>query len=667
MSEEATQEYVEEIISNLEEDDFDNIEFYVQLLEELSRRPMDLNRDDLSPLADAGLISNEQIIALDNHINKYGRLLAIYELQSIPSWDLRAINRIRPFIKANRDLDDVHLSPKDLLKASTLTLRSYLSRRFPESSGYNSAHDSIAPAYEGDPFRHYIRLRAQYQYRFSVGMTVEKDAGEALFSKSNNGYDYTSFHLYGQSVNRVIKLLALGDYKVNMGQGLIIHNGFGGNKSAYVTDVKKGGKLFRPHPSTYEVNYFRGGGIEVKLAKYWRLGGFYSNMLRDANIVTDSVGEDVEILEFTSLQTSGLHRTQNEIQDEKQIRYEAIGGRIGIEKRKFTVYFNLLHNKFNSLLARTTSPYNQYRFNGDKLLNTSVDYSLSLGPLHFFGESALSDNGAMAHIVGLKAGLSKKIKWVSVYRHYPRDYQSIQPKSFGESRDAYNESGFYNALDYTINAKFQLSGYADLWTNPWLRFNVDAPASGEEYVFKFRYYKKRKIEAYAQYKYEEKAVSVESTGGFTGIERRKRNQLRCHVNYNINRSLKWRSRAEYNRVEFEDHTSDGYLIYQDFIYKPLQFPLSFTTRYSFFSTDDYDSRIYAYENHLLYNYSLPGFSGTGHRFYINLRYKPIKPLTLELRFDQVSYTDRTIIGSGTATRQGNRVRQVAVQLQWVIN
>lgn len=124
-----------------------------------------------------------------------------------------------------------------------------------------------------------------------------------------------------------------------------------------------------------------------------------------------------------------------------------------------------------------------------------------------------------------------------------------------------------------------------------------------------------------------------------------------------------------NHVVLDDRTSQGYLVYQDFIFKPIQSDFSFSTRYAFYSTDDSASRIYMYENNLLYNYSLPSFADTGHRFYINLRYRPVKALTVEVRYDQTVFSGRNIIGisTGSETREGNRAQQVAIQLSWVLN
>lgn len=660
------QDYIEDFINNLDEESTDNIEFVIQLLEDLQRQPINLRKSDMTPLAEAGLITNEQLLAYQEHVRSVGPLISVYELQGIKGWDLATIRRITPLVVVNRDLDQLYAQPGSLLSESNFTIRSMISRRYPSSSGYKIKDGAESPAYEGDPWRHLMVIRAQYNYQFSVGISAEKDEGESFFRGSNDSYDYLSFHAYGRNVTRHIKAIALGDYKVNFGQGLIMHNGFGGSKSGYVTQVKKGGYLFRPHTSISEINYFRGAAVELAMNDRFSLGLFYSNHNEDVNLQIDTSDSEVEIIEFTSLQTSGLHRTMSERSDEKQLEYRALGGRLGFESPGISLHINALNSRFGGNLERRFQPYNQFRFTGNELTNVSLDYAITWRGVHLFGESAYSDNDVLAHLLGLKTALNKHIDAIFVYRKYPRDYLTVRANSFGETRNAENEEGIYAGLEYNISPKFQLSGYADFWTNDWLRFNVDAPSRGQEYLFKFRYYKKRRLETYAQYRYENKAVNLNlQDDSHDGIQQRIRNQLRCHLNYKLSKAIEWRSRVELHHVQFADHSSLGYLMFQDLIFKPILSPFSFTCRYALFDTEDYDSRIYAYENNLLYNYSLPPLYNTGHRFYINLRFRPYKPLTLELRYAHTLLSDQDETGSGTELRASNVVRQVAFQAQYV--
>jgi hypothetical protein len=60
---------------------------------------------------------------------------------------------------------------------------------------------------------------------------------------------------------------------------------------------------------------------------------------------------------------------------------------------------------------------------------------------------------------------------------------------------------------------------------------------------------------------------------------------------------------------------------QEISYSFTKVPLTIWARYCLFNTGDWDSRIYTYENDLLYSFSIPALSGTGSRSYIMAKWK----------------------------------------------
>jgi hypothetical protein len=99
------------------------------------------------------------------------------------------------------------------------------------------------------------------------------------------------------------------------------------------------------------------------------------------------------------------------------------------------------------------------------------------------------------------------------------------------------------------------------------------------------------------------------------------------------------------------------------IYKQLSSPISFAARYALFETDSYYSRIYAYENDVLYAFSIPAYNGRGSRFYISAKYHIARGIDFWLRYAQTFYSDRNEIGSSKEQINGNTKSEIKAQLR----
>ena len=88
-------------------------------------------------------------------------------------------------------------------------------------------------------------------------------------------------------------------------------------------------------------------------------------------------------------------------------------------------------------------------------------------------------------------------------------------------------------------------------------------------------------------------------------------------------------------------------------------------RLQYFETDGYDSRMYAYENDVLYSFSIPVFYDKGFRYYVNCNYDVTPKLTIWLRWAQTVYKNKTVIGSGLDELAGNKRTEVKVQAEYL--
>lgn len=117
------------------------------------------------------------------------------------------------------------------------------------------------------------------------------------------------------------------------------------------------------------------------------------------------------------------------------------------------------------------------------------------------------------------------------------------------------------------------------------------------------------------------------------------------------------------RDYFPEIKNKGTLLLLDVFYHPASIPLKLSCRYALFNTDNYSSRLYAYENDVLYASSMPAYYGKGFRTYLLVKYSPARWLDAWLRLSLTCYADRNIISSGLEEIKGNKVPEIKFQLR----
>jgi len=660
----ADEQLIEDFIQSTDEEgDFDfNTAF------ELSRsRPLNLNKASREDLETMGLLTPIQVNDFMNHRKKFGDLIAIFELQTIASFDLETIQRIRPFVSTYSGVDDYQIPITKMLVNGSNELYLRWSRVLEEQKGYTPLEDGqTGSRYLGDQNKVYLRYRHFYQNRLSFGFTAEKDAGEEFFKGSNKqGFDFYSAHLYLNNYSKVIKSVALGDYKLSMGQGLIRYSGFGAGKSSYVTSIKRNAQALNRYSSVNESLFMRGAAATFGLGEHIELTGFVSRRKRDANINAIDTLDFADTDEFSSLQISGLHRTSSEIEDENAIQQTSYGGILKYKTDKGYIALNVLQERFNKKLQRNPQPYNRFYFNGDRLLNASLDYNYRYQNINFFGETAWSDNHELATLNGLLIGLDRHAEVALLHRYFSKAYQAIDANPFAEKRGGRNEQGTYIGLNLRPGRHWKVNTYVDAYRHPWLLFDADAPSKGIDYLFKVTYWQKRRMEAYIQLRSETKTVNNTSTDDkIDPLTEFQIFRMRFHIANKVSKTIELRSRAYWGFAQRGDAPRQkGFAAYQDVIFKPMGFPISLTTRFAIFNTDGYAIRFYAFENNLLYTFSIPAYYNKGTRYYLNLRYRGIRNMTIEMRYARTYWANQETFGSGLEEINGQNRSELSAQIK----
>ena len=631
---------------------------WLQDMEQFRKNPLNINQADAEELKQIRIITDLQIASLISYRNLFGKFISVYELQAVPAWDVSTIKKILPFITA----------------ASPISLSSEASKRFRDgehsfllrisqvlerSRGFDKS--TSGTKYLGSPQRIFFRHRYNYKNLLQFGISGDKDAGEQFFKgKQNKGFDFYSFHLFARKIG-VIQSLALGDFTVNMGQGLIHWQSLAFKKSVDVMGVKRQSAILRPYSSAGEFYFHRGAGITVKKGKM-EATAFGSVRKLSANFVADTVNNEDFISSFL---TSGFHRTESELADRNKLTQSTFGGNLTFKTNRWQVGVNGVYYRFSSPVQKRDEPYNLYAISGDTWHNFSVDYSYTYKNLHFFGEAAADKNFDKAFVNGLLVSVDPKIDISVVQRTIAAGYQAVNGNAFTENTYPTNETGFYIGAAIRPAAGWRIDAYADVFKFPWLKYLVDAPSNGKDFLTQVTYTPNKQTEIYSRFRYESKQANQSANSTVTNfLVFLPRQNWRTQVSFKPNQFLTLRSRAEMLWYDKKGNNNEkGFLGFVDVGYKPMMKPYSGIVRLQYFETDGYNSRIYAYENDVLYSYSIPAFFDRGFRYYLNLNYDLTRKLTLWLRWAQTLYSDKQIIGSGLDEIEGNSRSELRLQLR----
>ncbi|MBL7736915.1 MAG: helix-hairpin-helix domain-containing protein [Chitinophagaceae bacterium] len=650
-----------------EEADDDYLE---QALAAYHREPLNINEATEADLIAFQLLSVLQIKNFLLYRKLLGKLISVYELQAVPGFGIELIKSILPFITTEETTGLIE-SLGRRLKGGRQILLSRFSVVPERAKGFNR-DASATNGFLGSRSRWLMRYKYQYKNGLQFGWLGDKDPGEPfLKGKRSYGFDFYSFHLFIRKWKN-IQAAAIGDFTVNLGQGLIHWQSQAFNKGPGAVSIKRQSESLRPYHSAGEYNFHR--GIAVVAGKGpWESLVFASYRRLSANISSGSGNN--EGLAVTSVQTSGLHRNTNELVDKGNLGLVIYGGNIKFKREGWHTALNLVRYHYSLPIQKREAPYNLYAMRGKDWLNGSVDYGLTLRNFHVFGELAVDKNGDMAMINGLMASVDKTVDIAVFHRLIGKSYQSLYGNAFTESSAPSNEKGLYIGVSITPFHGLRADLYADFFSFPWLKYLVNAPGYGKQFHAQLHWRPNKKIEAYTQFRSRSKSKNYLFPGYNPGylsvfIDEWPSRNWRSQILFRINRNISIKNRVELCWIEKPAGQSaeTGSLMFTDISFKPANKYFSGNIRLQYFETGGYDSRLYAFENDLLFSQSIPSFFDSGIRYYLNLKYN--FGITLfrswqamsGVKISQTLYRNKSTIGSGLDEISGSKKTELKLQL-----
>jgi hypothetical protein len=626
----------------------------IEDLEAFTENPLNINSTNRDQLSRLHLLDDIQIQKLLGYLKEFGPALSIYELNTVDGFSPELLMKMEPFIWFG-PVEEEPRSVPEMLKYGRHELLARTLGTVQKPRGYKARDDGTTP-YEGNRARYYTRYRFQSGDNISAGITAEKDPGEAFLAGSNKqGFDFCSAHL-SLKISPVLENITVGDFVVRSGQGLVLWQGFAIGKSLSTLNISKTNQGIRAYTSTDENQFFRGVSTTLKLGDA-RVSLFYSQKNNDGNLAfSDSSGNY-----FTSLQTSGYHRTQSEIEDKNSVNDLNVGAVASWSFQNLKIGATVLYRQFNMPFIRSDQLYNRFRFSGKENLVAGADYLYSKGKYQLFGEAAVSRSKGKAFLQGGTAHLHDRIQLSALFRHFDKNYHAMWANPFSEGSAAANETGLYLGTRILPMKFVTLSAYSDFYRSDWINFTTAGPSNGWDVFAQVDFRFSKKVQFYLRYKNEEKEQKFRVEEKYEDLPEQFR-KSRLHFQYNPSDIITLKTRLEHVFYKGLD-TENGWMVFQDVQYSPGKIPLNLSARLAYFNTESYNSRIYAYENDLLYTFAVPAFFGKGFRTYLNLKYKISEKAELWFKLANTLQSDVESISSGYNEIAGNQKTEVKFQLR----
>ena len=602
-----------------DEEDPEAVSIFIDRLHELSENPVKINSASETEISRLFFLSDFQVKALADYTHTTGHILTVYEIAAIPGFDKETAIMMEPFLTLENDF----INTSDSARWRNTVISNFSTR-----TGNSESSSSGSPG----------RFLTKYKLSsggFTGGLTMEKDPGEKLFTGTPPLPDFLSCNL-SYSGNGLIKRIIIGDFSARFGQGTNINTGMRRGISLSSQGYMSANDELRPYTSTDENRFLRGAGFQFSY-KNIDLALYLSENSCDATLGSSEGSSNNYVENFYS---AGLHNTGSLLNKKDAINIKAYGISVSYNMNNIKLGMIFSENRFSLPVSPAhDNPEKLFDFKGTENNLLSLYYNSLVKSILLYGELSLNDYKKYAFVQGISFRPSDRLTIGFLFRSYKTGYASFYGNGPGTGTNTSNETGLLANFTFEAAKHLFISGGSDLQYYPWLKYRCSAPSRGIRHELKVRYLPSEKLTLDISYYYR---LSMSDKTGEEGIPDQDEivtKSYKAAVHYTVNDKLKLGARADIKTVN--PYESRGVLIFQELSYNFRRIPVTLWARYCVFKTDDWASRIYTYENDLLYSYSIPALAGEGSRSYIMVKWKIAQ--FAELR---VKYGTNSVIVSG---------------------
>jgi hypothetical protein len=539
-----TEKWLEEAMARIQENQLigsDQTDLELDLKDWL-KSPISLNKMNANDLNKLFFLSQNQVIGILRHREKYGPFLSIYELMAVKELDVPTAKMLAKFVSVEDRLSGDYESPIKWLKNGQNEILIQEAREF-----LGEGEPIKKDPFVGSPDHFSLRYRFAYKTKLYMGIGLEKDPGE----RWGNYGDFQTFHLFYRG-NGLLKTLALGDFHANFGSGLNVGTSLFNGKSALVFQTSYLQSGFKPSRSFNEAGYMRGLGITLQKNKI--SGSFWlSASPLSATLTADSLGEFDQI---SSILSSGYHRTSTELAKRKTIFQENIGMNIKYESSKMGLGYIFQKQE---KIAKEYFGSNQ---NIHALMNLGTNSHMGIYGHYLYKNIQthieLSTQNFQQRAIQLKAivPLHSKLDGLILYRNYGAGFYNSFGNGWSAQSNLGNEKGCYLAFIYKPKKGHTWNLYADIFENASSAYQKIIPSKSCDYLITYQWAPSKTFNTEFRIRIQEteKNYSQENLPTIV-LERHRKKQFRLHVNYLFHPYWNYSFRIEW--IDYEKLKNTG--------------------------------------------------------------------------------------------------------------
>lgn len=630
-------------ISEMNDTESDVWESYYDMLCDLEANPININIATREELEQLPFLTAEEVEDISEYLYLHGPMKSLGELAMIENLDYFKRRLLFYFTYAGEVESRTFPSMKNILKYGKHDVMGTVKVPFYTRKGDKDG-------YEGYQYKHSIRYDFSYGDRVRFGVLGAQDAGEPFFAGKNNlGYDFYSFYFVLKKLGK-IKTLALGRYRVRFGMGLVINNNFSFGKLSALSSLGRGGSNIRAHSSLSSGNYLQGAATTVNIVKGLDVSAFVSYRKFDATLNSDD-GTIATILE------SGYHRTETELDKKNNSSHVLAGGNVDYSASGFHVGLTGVYVSLDKRLKpKTEAVYRRHYASGKDFYNIGIDYGYTGHRISFHGETATGGCNAFATINSLSFSLTDNLDLLALQRFYSFRYYSLFAESFSEGGAVQNESGIYLGANWRPIPNLSVMAYSDFAYFAWPKYQAsDSSRSFDNLVQMIYVPGGWTFSARYRYKMRERDNAEKSALIF-----KKEHKGRLSAAYD---SGVWGGKFQAD-IAYTDYKkkSFGWMLSQNVSVR-LEKLFYAIMSFGYFDTDDYDSRVYAYERGMRYSFYSPAYYGNGVRAALFAVSDFSDNITVTAKVGVTKYFDRDKIGSGYQEIDGSSATDLELQLR----